>query len=72
MRKSVIVGIVYVLALILLWVYTGRVGMENRGFVTAGYAVTWGVLLWYAFRLEARGRTTARAVASFDVVGTGE
>ena len=72
MRKSVIVTAVYVLALILLWVYTGRVEMENRGFVFAGYALTWGALLWYAFRLESRERTTARAVESFEVVGAGD
>ena len=71
MPKSVIVTAVYVLALILLWVYGVQVEMENRGFVVAGYGITWGVLLWYAFRLEARGRATARAVASFEVVGGG-
>ena len=63
---------VYILALILLWVYTGRVEMENRGFVVAGYGLTWGALLWYAFRLESRERTTARAVESFEVAGAGD
>ena len=72
MRKSVIVAIVYVLALFLLWGYTGQVEMENRGFVTAGYGITWGVLVWYAFRLEARGRATARAVAAFEVSEGGD
>jgi len=72
MRKWSAIGIVYVLALILLWVYTGRVGMENRGFVAAGYGLTWGALLWYAFRLESRERTTARAVDSFEIAGAGE
>ena len=72
MRKSVIVTVVYVVALILLWVYTGQVEMENRGFVTGGYGITWGVLLWYAFRLEARGRATARAVAAFEVAEGGD
>lgn len=72
MRKWSVVSIVYVLALILLWVYTGQVEMENRGFVVVGYGLTWGALLWYAFRLESRGRTTARAVESFEVAGGGE
>jgi len=72
MRKWNAVGVVYVLALILLWVYTGRVEMDNRGFVVAGYGLTWGALLWYAFRLESRGRTTARAVESLEVAGTGD
>lgn len=72
MRKLAFVTAVYVVALILLWLYTGRVEMENRGFVTAGYGVTWGVLLWYAFRLEARGRATARAVAAFEIDDDGE
>jgi hypothetical protein len=72
MRKWSAISIVYVLALILLWVYTGRVGMENRGFVVAGYGLTWGALLWYAFRLELRERTTARAVESFEIAGAGE
>ena len=71
MRKSVVVMAVYVVALILLWVYSGRVAMENRGFVVAGYGITWGVLLWYAFRLEVRGLATARAVASFGAAGGG-
>jgi hypothetical protein len=72
MRKSSAVGVVYIVALILLWVWIGQQGMENRGFIVAGYGVTWGVLLWYAFRLEGRGRTTARAVESFEVAGGGE
>lgn len=72
MRKSVLVTAVYVVALILLWVYAGGAEMENRGFVTAGYGITWGVLLWYAFRLEARGQTTARAVGSFEAVDDGD
>ena len=72
MRKWSVISIVYVLALILLWVYTGQVEMENRGFVSVGYGLTWGALLWYAFRLESRGRTTARAVESFEVAGGGE
>ncbi len=72
MRKWSVIGVVYVVALILLWVYTGRVGMENRGFVFAGYGLTWGALLWYAFRLESRERTTARAVESFEVAGAGD
>ena len=72
MRKWSAIGVVYVLALILLWVYTGRVEMENRGFVVAGYGLTWGALLWYAFRLESRELTTARAVDSLEVAGTGD
>ena len=72
MRKWSVIGAVYVVALILLWVYTGQVGMENRGFIFAGYGLTWGALLWYAFRLESRERTTARAVDSFQVVGAGD
>jgi hypothetical protein len=72
MRKWSVAGVVFVVALILLWVYTGQVGMENRGFVVAGYGLTWGALLWYAFRLESRERTTARAVESFEVVGAGD
>jgi hypothetical protein len=72
MRKWSVVSIVYVLALILLWVYSGQEGMQNRGFVVAGYGLTWGALLWYAFRLESRGRTTARAVESFEVAGVGD
>jgi hypothetical protein len=72
MRKWSVIGLVYVLALILLWVYTDQAGMENRGFVVAGYGLTWGSLLWYAFRLESRERTTARAVESFDVAVVGE
>ena len=72
MRKWSVVTVLYILALILLWVYTGRVEMENRGFVVAGYGLTWGALLWYAFRLESRGRTTARAVESFEVAGAGD
>jgi hypothetical protein len=72
MRKWSVVSVVYVVALILLWVYTGRVGMENRGYLFAGYALTWGALLWYTFRLESRERTTARAVESFEVAGAGE
>lgn len=72
MRKWSVIGVVYVVALILLWVYTGRVGMENRGFIFAGYGLTWGALLWYAFRLESRERATARAVESFEVVGAGD
>jgi len=72
MRKWSVISVVYVLALILLWTYTGRVAMENRRFVVAGYGVTWGALLWYTFRLNSRERTTARAVESFEVVGTGE
>jgi hypothetical protein len=72
MRRWGVAGVVYVVALILLWVYTGQVGMENRGFVVAGYGLTWGALLWYAFRLESRERTTERAVESFEVVGAGD
>ena len=72
MRKWSVTGVVYVVALILLWGYTGRVGMENRGFVVAGYGLTWGALLWYAFRLESREGTTERAVESFKVVGAGD
>ena len=72
MRKWSVIGIAYVLALIVLWVYTGQVEMENRGFVTAGYGLTWGALLWYAFRLESRERATARAVESFEIAGAGE
>jgi len=72
MRKWSVVSVVFVVALILLWGYTGRVGMENRGFVVVGYGLTWGALLWYAFRLESRGRTTARAVESFEVAGAGD
>jgi hypothetical protein len=72
MRKWNAVGVVYVLALIVLWAYTGQVEMDNRGFVVAGYGLTWGALLWYAFRLESRGRTTARAVDSIEVAGTGD
>jgi hypothetical protein len=72
MRKWSVISIVYVLALILLWIYTSQVEMENRVFVIVGYGLTWGALLWYAFRLESRGRTTARAVESFEVAGGGE
>lgn len=72
MRKWSVIGIAYVVALILLWVYTGTVGMENRGFVTAGYGLTWGALLWYAFRLESRENTTARAVGSFEGTGAAD
>ena len=72
MRKWSAVTVVYILALILLWVYAGRVEMENRGFVVAGYGLTWGALLWYAFRLESRERTTARAVDSLEVAVTGD
>ena len=72
MSKWSVVSVVFVVALILLLGYTGRVGMENRGFVVVGYGLTWGALLWYAFRLESRGRTTARAVESFEVAGTGD
>ncbi|MDP2471199.1 MAG: hypothetical protein Q8W46_10050 [Candidatus Palauibacterales bacterium] len=72
MRKWSVISVVYILALILLWTYTGRVAMENRGFVVTGYGVTWGALLWYTFRLNSRERTTARAVESFEVVGAGE
>lgn len=72
MRKWSVVTVLYVLALILLWVYTGQVQMENRGFVFVGYGLTWGALLWYAYRLESRGRTTARAVQSFEVAGSGD
>jgi hypothetical protein len=43
--------------------------MENRGFVVVGYGLTWGALLWYTFRLESRGLSTARAVESFEVAG---
>ena len=71
MRKWSVIGVVYVVALILLWVYTGQAGMENRGFIFAGYGLPWGALLWYAFRLESRGRTTARAVDSIEVAETG-
>jgi hypothetical protein len=69
MRKSTWIIAVFALALILLWVYGGRVAMENRGFVVTGYGVTWGALLWYAFRLEGRGRATARAIGSFEAIG---
>ena len=72
MRKWSVVRVVFVVALILLLGYTGRVGMENRGFVVVGYGLTWGALLWYAFRLESRGRTTARAVESFEDAGAGD
>ncbi len=72
MRRWSVIGIVYVVALILLWVYTGQEGMDNRGFVVVGYGLTWGALLWYAFRLESRGRSTARAVESLEAVGGGE
>ena len=72
MRKWSVIGAVFVVALILLWVYTGQLGMENRGFIFAVYGLTWGALLWYAFRLESRERTTARAVESFEVVGAGD
>jgi len=72
MRKWSVIGVVYVVALILLWVYTGQVGMENRGFIFAGYGLTWGALLWYAFRLESREQTTARAVESFEVAVAGD
>ncbi|MCL7972875.1 MAG: hypothetical protein M8866_12425 [marine benthic group bacterium] len=72
MRKWSVISVIYIVALILLWVYTGRAEMENRGFVFAGYALTWGALLWYAFRLESRGRATARAVESFEVAGAGD
>jgi hypothetical protein len=67
MLRWSVIGVVYVVALILLWVYTGQVGMENRGFIFAGYGLTWGALLWYAFRLESREQTTASAVESFEV-----
>lgn len=67
MLRWSVIGVVYVVALILLWLYTGQVGMENRGFIFAGYGLTWGALLWYAFRLESREQTTARAVESFEV-----
>ncbi len=72
MRKWNVVAAIYVLALFLLWVYTGQVEMENRGFVVVGYGLTWGALLWYAFRLESRGLSTARAVESFEVAGDAE
>ena len=72
MRKWSAVGVVYVLALILLWVYTGQAGMENRGYVFAGYGLTWGALLWYTFRLESRELTTGRAVESYNVAGAGD
>ena len=72
MRKWSVVSVVYVLALILLWLYSGQEGMQNRGFVVAGYGLTWGALLWYAFRLESRCRTTVRAIESFEVAGSGE
>jgi len=72
MRKWSVVSVVFVVALIVLWSYAGRVEMENRGFVVAGYGLTWGTLLWYAFRLESRKRTTTRAVESFEVVNAGD
>jgi len=72
MRKWNAVGVVYVLALIVLWAYTGQVEMDNRGFVVAGYGLTWGALLWYAFRLESREQTTERAVESFEVAVAGD
>ena len=72
MRKSTVVGVVYVVALILLWLLIGRRGMENRTFIVTGYGLTWGVLLWYAFRLEGRGRATTRAVESYEVAGGGD
>ena len=72
MRKWSVVTVLYLLALILLWVYTGQVQMENRGFVSVGYGLTWGALLWYAYRLDSRGRTTALAVQSFEVAGSGD
>jgi hypothetical protein len=72
MRKSTVVGTVYVVALILLWVFIGRQGMENRTFIVTGYGLTWGVLLWYAFRLEGRTGATARAVQSYETTGGGD
>jgi hypothetical protein len=72
MLRWSVIGVVYVVALILLWVYAGQVGMENRGFIFAGYGLTWGALLWYAFRLESREQTTARAVDSFEVAVAGD
>jgi len=69
MRKWSVISAVYVLALILLWVYTGQVEMEHRSFVVVGYGLTWGALRWSTCRLDLRGLATARAVDSFEVAG---
>jgi hypothetical protein len=68
MAKSRLVFAVLAVALILLWLYATRTGMDNRGFVVAGYGLTWAVLLGYTFRLRRRCELTYRALAAFGAV----
>lgn len=62
----------YAVALIVLWWHATRAGMDNRGFLVAGYGVTWGVLLAYARRLERRGRAASGALQALAERPAGE
>lgn len=47
--------------------------MDGTPFLVAGYAVTWGALAWYVWRLERRSRRARRALdASARGRGRGE
>jgi hypothetical protein len=62
MAKPTLGFVVWALALIVLTVYATGAGMQNRGFVIAGYGLTWGTLLWYARRLDRRAAATKGAL----------
>lgn len=38
--------------------------MDNVGYLVAGYGLTWGVVAWYAWRLERRSGAARRALES--------
>ncbi|MFQ5678112.1 MAG: hypothetical protein ACE5HP_01475 [Gemmatimonadota bacterium] len=40
-------------------------------YLVAGYGLTWGVLAWYAWRLERRSRRAGRALAAGSTRGPG-
>lgn len=40
--------------------------MNGTSFLVAGYAVTWGVLAWYVWRLERRWREAGRALDAIE------
>jgi hypothetical protein len=69
MARSRLALAAFVVALILLWWYTGRAGMENRGFIVTGYGITWGTLLLYAHRLRLRREFSERALAAVEESG---
>ncbi len=61
----------YVVVLILLWWHAASAGMDNRGFIVAGYGLTWGVLLAYARLLSRRGDAISGALRAMGERTTG-